>query len=95
MSTEEFGYWMVLEAIEPFGERAEYIRAGSIAASIYNVHRDPKKSEPLTWHDIFPWFDKQEEPERVHTWQEIAVQFAAFLEDEGQRGAVFNALEAN
>ena len=87
---------MVLEAIEPFGERAEYIRAGNVAAAIYNVHRDPKKHESLTWKDIFPWFDRQEEPEpRVHTWQEITAQFAAFVEDRGQREAAFNAIEAN
>ncbi len=84
---------MVLEQIEPFGERAEYIRAGSIAAATYNVHRGNHK--PLTWEDIFPWFDKTEEAPRVKTWQEQAALFVGLLEDEGQREAVFNALEAN
>lgn len=94
MSSEEFAHWMVLEQIEPFGERAEYIRAGNIAAATYNVHRG--KRDPLTWQDIFPWFDKPPDPEpRVYTWQEIAAQFAALLEDDGQRKAVFNATEAN
>lgn len=46
MTGQRFTTWQIYEAIEPFGERADYWRAGQICAQIFNSNRT-KKSDPI------------------------------------------------
>jgi hypothetical protein len=40
--------------LEPWGSLQEDFRAGQIAAAIWNVARDPARSEPLKAEDFMP-----------------------------------------
>lgn len=43
-------------------QRAEWSRAGEIAAAIYNVHRDPKKKRrPFVSADFNPFVKKRQQ----------------------------------
>jgi hypothetical protein len=46
---------MIYTTIEPFGEEAAFYRAGIVASTIANVHRDQKKRrEPFAPTDFMP-----------------------------------------
>lgn len=54
MSAQRFTEWQLYEAVEPFGERAQYWRAGQICAAIQNSQRT-KRSDPVaTAEDFMP-----------------------------------------
>ena len=58
MSSAELHSWQAYAAIEPFGTHYDDLRAGTVAAAIYNVHRDTKKRpEPFKELDFVPWND--------------------------------------
>lgn len=43
-------------------DRREDRRAGTVAAAVYNVHRDRKRHpDPLTWEDLFPEHSRPKE----------------------------------
>jgi hypothetical protein len=44
--------------------RARQLLAGTIAAAIYNVNRDPEKSEPITAIDFVPDLKRELEAEK-------------------------------
>lgn len=53
LSSEELTAWQIYEEMEPFGERAEYLRAASLCALLFNVNRGAK-SKPATPEDFMP-----------------------------------------
>jgi hypothetical protein len=59
IDSAEFGQWISYYSIEPFGERHDDIRMGTLAALNANVNRLPggKVYEPS---DFMPWVSKPE-----------------------------------
>lgn len=55
ISGRELVEWMILEQIEPWGERRADLRAGMIAATIANVHRDGRRApyQPAEFVDAY------------------------------------------
>lgn len=64
MPLERFYEWMILEQLEPFGERADYLRAGIIASTIANCNRssDHPAFKP---DDFMPDFDGRKNREQT------------------------------
>lgn len=57
LSPRQIQELLVLEQIEPFGERAQYLRTGILCSVLANIHRDPKqKSSPYKPEDFIPKF---------------------------------------
>ena len=54
VSSRELTEWMAFASLEPFGPLQDDSRAGVIAATVANVHRDPKKGRPLRPEQFFP-----------------------------------------
>ncbi len=85
MSHSEFYEAMLLEQLEPFGERGEYLRTGMICATIANVNRDPKKrATAFTPEDFFPMLKNPAATPR-QTTEQIAEAFMAFKESYNKR----------
>lgn len=57
MPASEFVEWMVLEQIEPFGDRRADILAGIIAATVANVNR-VKGQKPMAPEDFMIKWEK-------------------------------------
>lgn len=58
MSASEFLDWQVFFELEPFGELRDDLRAGTIAATIANIHRDKKKRrKPYSVRDFMPGYE--------------------------------------
>jgi hypothetical protein len=61
--------WLAYYQIEPFGTEMDDLRAGVVAAAIYNVNRDVKKrADPFVPADVIPWMgglSKNAEPEPI------------------------------
>lgn len=54
--------WGEYAAIEPFGAHYDDLRAGIVAASVYNVNRDTEKApEPYGPLDFTPWNAMQQD----------------------------------
>lgn len=53
LDSRQIAEWMAFYSIEPFGEHAAYWRAGTIAATIANVHRS-KRSREFKPEDFMP-----------------------------------------
>lgn len=60
MSASEFYDWMVLERMEPFGDRRADIQAGIVASTIANIHRS-EKSKPYSPIDFMPRFEEPQQ----------------------------------
>jgi hypothetical protein len=54
ISKQELEYWWLMERIEPFGEKAAWIRHGHLMAMMANIYRNPEKTEPFKWSDFVP-----------------------------------------
>jgi hypothetical protein len=54
MTSAEFGEWIAYYSIEPFGERIEDLRAGTVASTVANVNRG-KDTRPYAPLDFIPW----------------------------------------
>lgn len=55
MPNSDFMKCWVYEQLEPFGEKGDYLRAGTLTALTANIHRDTKrKQEPYTPSDFIP-----------------------------------------
>ncbi len=52
MSGRRYAEWQLYEALEPFGERAQYWRTGQICAAVVNSQRT-KKSDPVAKAEDF------------------------------------------
>lgn len=75
MPYSEFLECWAYEQLEPFGEKGDYLRAGTHSALLANIHRDPKKrSEPYVPQNFIPDVDaEQKAAEELHR------RFAAFV----------------
>lgn len=60
MSSAEFTEWMAYAQIEPFGEQATQYQLAQIAAAIYNVNRDPRKTKPIKVEDFMITYKRYE-----------------------------------
>lgn len=58
ISEEERRQWMVLEAIEPYGERRLDLLHGALCALLANIHRGPNRP-PFKAADFIPDFDRK------------------------------------
>ena len=72
LTARQFLEWEAYAELEPFGEiRADY-RAASIARTVAEVNRDPKKrSEPFEIEDFLLRFRDEAGRRREQTWQEM------------------------
>lgn len=60
MSSAEFTEWMAYAQIEPFGEQATQYQLAQIAAAIYNVNRDPRKTRPIKAEEFMVTYKRDE-----------------------------------
>ena len=71
---------MAYARLEPFGEDRADLRAGIIASTVANAHRDPKKS-PFKPQDFMPDYEKAldaaEERAREPAWMRTNRTFMA------------------
>ncbi|WP_321940045.1 hypothetical protein [Paraburkholderia sp. J8-2] len=64
VSSAEFVEWMAYSGLELFGPEADDLRAGTLAAAIYNVNRNSKRRpKPFGVIDVFPWFGLASRPD--------------------------------
>lgn len=64
MRPSELGEWAALWSISPWGQQRDDLRAGVIASTVANVHRDPKRRPtPFRPLDFMP-FDERDDRER-------------------------------
>lgn len=64
MSARTLAEWQAYAAVEPFGPPAAWWRAGLLAATLANVHRDPKrKRTPYRVEEFLPELMRHDEPE--------------------------------
>jgi hypothetical protein len=55
-------------------ERRQDRRAGEMVAAIYNVNRDPKKSDIFKWDEFFPGRSpRQERPKRARGRENLCI----------------------
>lgn len=54
MSAKLYTQWQLYEVVEPFGERADYWRAGQICAAIHNSQRTKRSDPVLKAEDFMP-----------------------------------------
>ena len=59
LSSVELLYWLALNPSDPIGEERRDLRAGTVAAAVWNVQLPPEKRLKAT--DFMP-FRKREEP---------------------------------
>jgi len=66
--------WLAYYQLEPFGEERDDLRAGSIAAAVYNVNMR-SGARHLTPHDAALKFAKPQPPPKPLTEEEAAAKF--------------------
>lgn len=59
MSSAEFGEWKAYYSLEPFGDRIDDIRMGTVASVVANVNRG-KDTQPYKPNDFIPWAQEPE-----------------------------------
>ncbi len=67
LSATEFRRWQLLEHIEPFGERGDYLRTAMVISALANIHRR-EGQDPFSPMDFMPRF----EPEPEQTPEQMA-----------------------
>ena len=66
MSGRQFTEWQCYEAVEPFGERAQYWRTGQLCAAIHNSQRTKRSDPTAKAEDFMPQtFQPEEEGEAL------------------------------
>ncbi len=69
MSAREFAEWMAFFEMEPWGYDMENWRFGMLAATMANLHRDPKKRRrPYRPTDFMP---KRKEDGPRRSWKDL------------------------
>ena len=53
MSSAEFAHWLAMDELEPCGPLSDDFRAGTIAATVYNMNRS-SKAEAASAADFMP-----------------------------------------
>lgn len=74
ISGQALAEWMAYAGLEPFGQ--EWLQTGTVAATIVNMNRDPKKSDPVEATDFIPGFRKPD-PEPVDVEAKLDAYFTA------------------
>jgi hypothetical protein len=78
MPSREFAEWMLLDRMEPIGERRLDFLAGMLAALIANVNRKPEAA-PFKPSDFIPDWDGPPRRQRSEqTPEEMHAMFLAF-----------------
>lgn len=87
MTWTQFMAWRDYAELEPFGPHHEDLRAGIVAATIANVHRDPKRrARPYSPADFMPGLERRAaaqpltDPERWRSIKATARNLAAARE---------------
>ena len=82
ISSRELSEWLAYAGLEPFGPERADLRSGIVAATVANVHRDPKKRrKPYTSADFMPRFrleqgaDGQDWPQQLALVEQLNVAF--------------------
>jgi hypothetical protein len=69
MPSRLFAEWQAYDRLDPIGAWRGDLLAGIVAATIANVHRDPKqRRDPYTANDFMPVWEPKPEP--VTTWED-------------------------
>lgn len=76
---DEFQKWQAFYGLEPWGDERADLRAGIIASTQANCHRDPKSGKPFKPADFMPDYGKparsrKQTPQEMHS---ILKSFAA------------------
>jgi hypothetical protein len=67
----EFQQWMLYDKVEPFGDRANFIQAGAVAAAVINTSTRSKETDKYyTPSDIFQMLREQQAPPKPQTAEE-------------------------
>ncbi|WP_081064103.1 DUF4035 domain-containing protein [Burkholderia vietnamiensis] len=72
MSSAEFGYWKAFYSLEPFGDRIDDIRMGTVASVVANVNRKAD-TPPFKPKDFIPWAHEPETKESAPSAEAVAV----------------------
>jgi hypothetical protein len=64
ISSRELSEWMAYYRLEPFGDERGDLQAGIVASAVYNVYRDPRKTDPFEPRDFLLEFAEPEEEEK-------------------------------
>jgi hypothetical protein len=82
--------WIAYYNLEPWGEERADWRAGMVAATIANAHRDPKKHAPFRPADFMPRFQRPTEEGGQMDWrlmkQSLEMAIAAAEAAKGTHG---------
>jgi hypothetical protein len=84
MSSAEFGEWVAYYSIEPFGERIDDLRTGTVASVVANVNRG-KDTKPYMPLDFIPWA-KEPVDEAPPPAENIAALFGVNLTEARKSG---------
>lgn len=76
MTQAELVEWIAYYQIEPFGPRRDDYRAGTVAATVYNVNRT-KRGKPADWESFM---GKQRRPRRRSGPGRSATELRSMLE---------------
>lgn len=80
LSAEEVTAWQLYEHMEPFGERAEYVRSAATCALLDNLLRPRKKGDQAaTVADFMPDTFKEEKTPRESDPREAMFALAAAM----------------
>ncbi len=77
MSWKDLNLWLLYSEIEPWGEERGDLRAGIVASTIANVHRDRKKQgRAFKPSDFMPKFDEEAKSQRkpltsIEEWNRV------------------------
>ncbi len=70
VTSRELSEWQAYYKMEPFGQQNDWLRSGTVAATIANVNRDAKKRpRPYESQDFIPQFIEEETEDK--SWQQI------------------------
>ena len=72
MSSAEFGEWKAYYSIEPFGDRIDDIRMGTVASVVANVNRS-KDTPPYKPLDFVPWVQEPQAEVSAPSPEAVAV----------------------
>jgi Protein of unknown function (DUF4035) len=89
MPADEFFEWMILEQIEPFGDKRGDIQAGLIQQILANIFRDrTQHPEPYELSIFLPKFCEQQEASTDKKPQTPEQQLAIFLAIQAKQNAM-------
>lgn len=59
MRPSQLGEWLALYAVDPWGEQRADLRAGIVASTLANVHRDARqRPEPFSPQEFMPYVER-------------------------------------